>query len=168
MSDLDIPCTEFMAMPMLTWCTWLADLNPGSAWNLAQFPQSKHLAGHKGPDPAMTSKHNKKPRKQSELLSRGIKNLAAGVAQLKSMIQQLRQYMSKAFQQSPPENAVTLLPTYQRRMLCLQRHLEDSFTLEKTGIIKPIISTLCLYYFSIARQMFAVVRHEKCWQSNWK
>lgn len=50
----------------------------------------------------MTSKHNKKPRKQSELLSRGIKNLAAGIAQLKSMIQELQPYKSEASQQRPP------------------------------------------------------------------
>lgn len=40
----------------------------------------------------MTDKHNKKPREQSELLSKWIHGFEADMAQLKSVIQELTPY----------------------------------------------------------------------------
>lgn len=71
-----------------------SDLVPGSEMNLAQTLQNIQLANH--PCLAMTDKHNKKARKQSELFSKRITDLAAHMAQLKSVVQELRRYNAEA------------------------------------------------------------------------
>lgn len=61
---------------------WQSDLDTGTKLYKAESPQSKELAGHKCLKQVMTIKHTEKPRKKSQLLSKGMNNLAADMAQL--------------------------------------------------------------------------------------
>lgn len=88
-------------MLRLTLHTALIDLDPDTESKQIPVMQPQHLVSHKHPCQASIHKHQKS-RKQ--LLSWKINNLAADMAQLKSMIQEWKPHSPQAhvLQQSPP------------------------------------------------------------------
>lgn len=122
-SDLDIGIAKYSVQPMSARCVWLADFSYGSESNLAQALQSEQIVSHKHPGPAMTNKHNKKPKKSKLNYSRQINDLAEDMAQLKSIIKELRPYKRFRLVNSTllivQWSVILLAPNWRRKMWML-------------------------------------------------